>query len=138
MEHSYGDFLICDDKSLIQTDRVWELLSDTYWAKNYSKETIIKSIQNSFCVGVYKDEILIGFARCITDFATMYYLADVVIDDNYRGHGLGKALVKFITEHENFSSLIGITETKDAHGLYGQFGFKVSKGYAMRKHSDIT
>ena len=138
MEYKYGEFVISDDKSLIQADCVYELLSDTYWAKNYAKETVLKSIENSYCFGIYKDKRLIGFARCITDFFTIYYLADVIIDDNYRGHGLGKALVKFITEHEKFSSLIGVTETKDAHGLYEKFGFQISKGYAMRKHFNVT
>jgi len=126
-------YLISDDKNLIQTDRVYDLLSKTYWAEKRSKETILKSIENSVCFGIYKDNIQIGFARCITDFAVIYYLADVVIDDKYRGQGLGKALIKYITEHEKFSSLVGILETRDAHGLYEQFGFQTSKGFAMRK-----
>ena len=133
MEHKCEDFLISDDKSLIQTDRVCELLNKTYWAQTRSRETIVLSIENSFCFGVYKENVLIGFARCITDFAVMYYLADVVIDDDYRGQGLGKVLLKFITEHEKFSSLLGVLETRDAHGLYEQFGFQTSKGFAMRK-----
>jgi len=94
---------------------------------------VASSVENSFCFGIYKDNVLIGFARCVTDFSTLYYLADVVIDDRYRGKGLGKALTKFITEHEIFAPLLGILETKDAHGLYEKYGFETSKGFATRK-----
>jgi len=133
MELKYNGFLISDAKSLIQIDRVYELLKTTYWAETRSKETIALSIDNSYCFGVYKNDILIGFARCVTDFAVLYYLADVIIDNDYKGQGLGKALMKFITEHETFSSLLGVLDTRDAHGLYEQYGFKTSKGFAMRK-----
>ena len=134
MELRYNDFLLSDDKSLIQVDRVYELLKTTYWAEKWiTREIVVLSVENSFCFGVYKDTVLIGFARCVTDFSTLYYLADVVIDENFRGRGLGKVLTKFITEHEIFSPLLGITETRDAHGLYEKYGFKTSKGFAMRK-----
>lgn len=134
MELIYNDFLISDNKSLIQIDRVYELLKTTYWAEKWiTKEIVVLSVENSFCFGVYKDALLIGFARCITDYSTMYYLTDVVIDKSFRGQGLGKMLTKFITEHEIFSPLLGVTETKDAHGLYDKYGFKTSKGFAMRK-----
>lgn len=134
MELKYNDFLISDDKSLIQLDRVYELLKETYWAEKWiTREITASSVENSFCCGVYKDTVLIGFARCITDYSTLYYLTDVVIDENFRGQGLGKVLTEFITEHEMFSPLLGVTETKDAHGLYEKYGFKTSKGFAMRK-----
>ena len=134
MELKHNNFLISDDKSLIQIDRVYELLKNTYWAEKWiTREITALAVNNSFCFGVYKDTVLIGFARCVTDYSTMYYLADVVIDNNYRCQGLGKVLTKFITEHEIFSPLLGVTETKDAHGLYEKYGFQTSKGFAMRK-----
>ena len=134
MELKYNDFLISDDKSLIQVERVYELLKTTYWAEKWiTRDITALSINNSFCFGIYRDNILVGFARCVTDYATMYYLADVVIDDNFKGQGLGKALMEFITGHEIFLPLLGVLETKDSHGLYEKYGFKTSKGFAMRK-----
>ena len=134
MEIKYNDFFISDDKSLLQIDRVYSLLKSTYWAEKWiTREIVVLSIENSFCFGVYKHNVLIGFARCITDFSTMYYLTDVVIDENFRGQGLGKTLTKIITEHKIFSPLLGVIETKNAHTLYEKYGFKTSKGFAMRK-----
>ncbi|MCL2002862.1 MAG: GNAT family N-acetyltransferase [Oscillospiraceae bacterium] len=125
MELRYNDFLISDDKSLIQIDRVYELLKTTYWAKNRSKEIVDKTIENSLCFGVYKDDVLIGFARVITDYAAVYWLGDVVVDERYRGQEIGKALIDFITKHKQLESLLGLLGTKDASGLYEQFGFKI-------------
>lgn len=111
------------------------LLKTTYWANTRSLETIEKSMRNSSCYGVYLDEEkkLIGFARVISDDATTYYLCDVVIDPAYRGRGLGKALVSHIVSLPEYVGLRGLLLTKDAHGLYEQFGFETVNGRAMIK-----
>jgi GNAT superfamily N-acetyltransferase len=75
-----------------------------------------------------------GFARVVTDYGVLYYLCDVVVDENYRGQGLGKVLVEAIIEHEKLADLLGLLATKDAHSLYEKFGFQRDiKGTAMRK-----
>ena len=105
----------------------------TYWANARQRETIKKSIENSICFGIYADHKQIGFARCVTDYATMYWLADVIIDDQYRRLGLGKALVNSVVHHEQLKALVGILATNDAHGLYQQFGFQLTDGKYMRR-----
>ena len=111
------------------------LLKTTYWANKRSLETIEKSMRNSSCYGVYLDEgkKLVGFARVISDDATTYYLCDVVIDPAYRGRGFGKALVSHIVSLPEYAGLRGLLLTKDAHGLYEQFGFETVNGRAMVK-----
>ena len=111
------------------------LLKTTYWANKRSLETIEKSMRNSSCYGVYLDEEkkLVGFTRVISDDATTYYLCDVVIDPAYRGRGLGKALVSHIVSLPEYAGLRGLLLTKDAHGLYEQFGFETVNGRAMIK-----
>ena len=111
------------------------LLKTTYWANTRSLETIEKSMRNSSCYGVYLDEEkkLVGFARVISDDATTYYLCDVVIDAAYRGKGLGKALISHIVSRPEYAGLRGLLLTKDAHGLYEQFGFEAVNGRAMIK-----
>lgn len=83
---------IIEGADQINTDEVVKLLRTTYWANKRSKEQIRKSMDNSVCYGVYLDDEqkLIGFARVISDFATTYYLADVIIDPDYQHRGLGK------------------------------------------------
>ena len=136
MDLKYNEYLISDDKSLIQPERVHDLLSRTYWAGNRSKENVEKTIANSLCFGVYKDDVLIGFARVITDYAAIWWLGDVVIDENYRGQGLGKALMDFITKHEQLRHLYGLLGTRDADGLYEQYGFTLCDSIQMHRMPD--
>jgi len=134
MEWEFGEYRISNDKSLLPIERVKELLWNSYWANERSAEAIEKSIHNSDCYGVYKDKELVGFARVVTDHATVYWLCDVIVDEKHRGQGIGKNLVKRIVESGDYKDIRGILATKDAHGLYEQFGFgKAAEGRFMMK-----
>ena len=134
MQQMMDEFLISDDKTLIQPGRVWELLSKSYWAADRDLATIQKSIEHSLCFGVYHAGEQIAFARCVTDYATIYWLGDVIVDERYRGQGVGKALVAFVHAHESIKHLSGILATRDAHTLYERHGFVVvdEKRYMRR------
>ena len=133
MEIKFNEFLITDDKSKLQIDIITQMLNNSYWAENRTKEVIEKSIDNSICIGVYDKDKQIGFARCVTDYATVYWVCDVIIENDYRGQGLGKSLMEAIIEHKDLISLMGILGTKDAHGLYEQYGFFHDKDRFMRR-----
>ena len=117
----------------ISADEAFELLKTTYWANKRSREQVEKSMRNSVCYGIRLAEgrKLAGFARVITDWATTYYLCDVVIDEAYRGNGLGKALVSHIVSLPEYAGLRGFLFTRDAHGLYEHYGFERSEGRTM-------
>lgn len=60
LEMKYNGFLISNSKSLIQIDRVYQLLKTSYWAKKWiTKEIVALAVENSFCFGIYKDTTLI-------------------------------------------------------------------------------
>ena len=133
MEWKDGKYKISNDKSLLSVEKICELLSKSYWASKRPREVIEKSIDNSICYGVYYNEEQIGFGRIITDYVTTYYICDVILDEKYRGRGLGKKLIECMIEFEDFSDNYGILSTRDAHGLYQQYGFvKDDKGFMYR------
>ena len=133
MELKHKDYLISDDKSRLQIDKIAQMLNSSYWAENRTKEVIEKSIENSICIGVYDKNKQIGFARCVTDYATVYWLADVIIDADYRKQGIGKALVEAAINHDELKWCFGVLATNDAHGLYERYGFKLVPDKYMRK-----
>ena len=121
------------DQMLVED--VERLLKMTYWADKRSRETIEKAMRNSSCYGIYLDDEkkLVGFARVISDYATTYYLCDVIIDEAYRHQGLGKALVCYIESLPVYEGLHGLLKTRDAHDLYRKFGYEVATGRVMIK-----
>jgi len=128
-----NEYEISDDKKRLQLNILHELLKGTYWAKDRSIEVIEKSVVNSICYGVYLENIMVGFGRVVTDYATMYWVADIVIDEAHRGKGLGKALMNCIEENKDIEGLMGILATRDAHGLYQKYGFMQDPEKFMKK-----
>lgn len=131
-EQRRGEFLISTAKSKLDIETIHKFLVQSYWSPNIPREIVARAIENSFCFGIYSGtssrtshkERQIGFARVITDFATYAYLADVFVLEENRGQGLSKWLMQCIVEHPALQGFRRFTlATKDAHGLYAQFGF---------------
>ena len=127
-------YSIVDGSEKMNIDEVMRLLRMTYWADKRPAEQIEKSMQNSSCYGVRLDDRkLVGFARVISDYATTYYLCDVIIDTDYQHKGLGTALVSYIESLPEYAGLRVILITRDAHDLYRKFGYEVLNSRVMVK-----
>ena len=126
---------IIDGAEKMDIAEVMALLKQTYWADRRPVEQVRKAMEHSRCYGVYLEDAqkLAGFARVISDFATTYYLCDVIIDEACRGSGLGWALLSYIENLPEYQGLRGILITRDAHGLYEKFGYQTLNGRAMVK-----
>lgn len=120
-----NDYRISTDRSKLDLLLIHDFLKNSYWAKNISYEKVKKSIENSLCFGLFEKEKQIGFARVITDYSRIAYLADVFVLESYRKFGLGKWLVETLMKHPDLQDLTKwILVTKDAHELYRKFGFE--------------
>lgn len=134
-------YTISTDPSLINIDTVHIYLSQrSYWAEHVPREIVEKSIAYSLCFGIYDNVSQVGFARLVTDRATFAYLADVFVLEEYRGRGLSKWLMEVIHAHPELQTLRRwMLGTRDAHGLYEQFGWSVmnedTRKRFMQKHA---
>ena len=124
-EKSINNYLFSTDKKKMQLKVIHDYLSkESYWAQNMPIELIKESIAGSICFAIYFNNKQIAYARVITDNATFAYLADVFILEEHRGKGLSKELMRFILDHPSLKKLRRfMLATRDAHGLYKQFGF---------------
>ena len=129
------NYRIVDGSDKMKFEDVVRLLRMTYWADKRPIEKVEKSLRNSSCYGIYVDEAgkLVGFARVISDYATAYYLCDVITDKEYQHKGLGTALITYINSLPEFSGLRGVLITRDAQALYRKLGFEVMNDRAMVK-----
>lgn len=120
-----GGFEISTDPSRIDVELVHDFLSHSYWAQDRTRAVVERSIKNSLCFGVYRSTQQVAFARVITDRAVFAYLADVFVVPEFRGRGISKALVRAILDYPELEGLrVILLKTRDAHGLYSQFGFR--------------
>lgn len=125
-ECTRGDYIFSDDPARLDLDRIEAFIRQTYWASNRSRDNIERGIENSMSFGVYRidDGTQVAFARAVTDKISFAWLCDVFVDEAQRGAGIGKFLVEAILAHPDLQGLRRwILATRDAHGLYAQFGF---------------
>ncbi len=119
------DFTISTDPTKLNPEMVYHFLNkEAYWSKGIPYETFLKSIEHSLNFILLHKEKQVGFARIITDYATIAYLGDVFISSDYRGLGLSKCLIQSVMNCPELQGLRRwILLTQDAHELYRQFGW---------------
>jgi GNAT superfamily N-acetyltransferase len=141
-EYRRDGFLISTDQARLDLDVIHNFLTNCYWAKGIPREVVSRSIEHALCFGVYDENgAQVGFARVISDFATIAYVGDVFVLETRRGRGLGKWLMECIVAHPELQGLRRwILTTRDAHEVYAHVGFtpvKWPERYMELFHADV-
>jgi GNAT superfamily N-acetyltransferase len=126
MEWRRGEFEISTDPARVDMAAVHEFLSTrAYWSIGVPEDVLRRAIEGSLVFGIYRGREQVGFARVVTDRATFAWIGDVFVLESFRGQGLAKWLMACIVGHPELQGLRRwLLATRDAHGLYAQFGFK--------------
>jgi GNAT superfamily N-acetyltransferase len=123
--NSHGEITVSTDPALLDLDVIHGFLSRSYWAAGIPREIVDRALRHSLCFGAFEDGRQVGFARVISDYATYAYVSDVFALESHRGRGVGKCLMAAIVAHPELQGLRRWSlATRDAHGLYRQFGFR--------------
>ncbi len=127
-----GEFFVSTDRALLDLDFIHRFLSqESYWAKDIPYEKVRMAAEHSLNFGLYHrlgEEVRqAGYARVLTDYARIAYLADVFVDSEWRGKGLSRLLIDAVMVHPDLQTLKRwMLHTMDAHGLYRQYGWEVA------------
>jgi GNAT superfamily N-acetyltransferase len=113
------------DQARIDVAAAHAYLTHSYWSPGVSREIVARAIANSLCFAIrHEQDGQVAFARVVTDRATFAYIADVHVLEAHRGRGLSKRLMASLMAHPDLQGLRRmLLNTRDAHGLYKQFGF---------------
>lgn len=108
-------------------DTIHQYLSEVgYWSPGISRNQVERAMKGSLPFGLFHDGRQVAYARIVSDYTTFAYLADVFVIPDYQGKGLGKKLMTVIHAHPQLQGLRSWSlKTKDAQGLYRQFGWEV-------------
>ena len=128
MEIIHEGFSISTDRARLDLRFIHDYLSkESYWAQGMPFEKVVLAADHSMNFGLYHGDRQIGYARIVTDYARVAYLADVFVIGEFRGQGLSKWLVRQIMLHPDLKGLKRwMLHTRDAHGLYERFGWGVA------------
>jgi predicted GNAT family N-acyltransferase len=134
-------YLLSNDKSMLQLNRVHTFLKNSHWAATRPIDQINKSIVHSDCYGIYattQSNLQVAFARIVTDHATFAYLCDVYVDEAFRGQGLSKWMMEVIMANPSVNNYRRfVLATRDAHTLYEKFGFEVLSEAEQKRFMEI-
>ena len=130
-ETNHRGFQLSDDPQRFDLARGHRWIAEqSYWAQSIPLAVFEQAVRNSLVVGAYAaDGEMAAMARVVTDRATFGWICDVFVDRTARGRGLGKAIVAYIAAHPDLQGFRRMhLATRDAHGLYAQFGFTPLSG----------
>ena len=123
-----NDILFSSLNEDMDLDTIFNFVKNSYWGRSRTIEEQQIAVDNSINFGLFFNGNQIAYTRVMTDKVFFAYVLDFFVLENFQGKGLGKLLMSNVL---NFSSLKEIDKwmlaTKDAHGLYSQFGFEVVK-----------
>lgn len=125
MRRVLGDGIeLDDDRARVDVAAVHAFLSEeSYWAAGRAFAEVERLVrESSRVIGLYDGERQIGFARTVSDGASIAYLADVYVLPQWRGRGLGEQLVRASVEEGPYARTRWVLHTLDAHPLYRRFG----------------
>ena len=91
MDFENADYVISTDPARLDLAFLCRSLNASYWAQDRPRQVIEESLRHSLCFGLYRKTTgeQVGFARVVTDQATVSWVCDVLIDERFRGQGLG-------------------------------------------------
>jgi len=125
MHESAPPYELSDDPSRLDFETIYRFIAvESYWAKGVPRDVQQRAVANSINFGIYTADAMVAYARVVSDRATFGWLCDVYVDREHRGRGLSKWLMRCVLAHPELQGLRRwMLGTRDAHGLYAQFGF---------------
>ncbi len=69
------------------------------------------------------DGLLVGVSRAISDFAYCTYLADLAVDQQFQGRGIGRELIRRTHEAAGLDTTLILLAAPKAQSYYPHIGF---------------
>jgi GNAT superfamily N-acetyltransferase len=130
----------------IEPDRLPQLLglfSSAWWMADRAPDDVTQMLRESDLVLSLihqPTDRLVGFTRVLTDYTYLAMVLDVVVSDDFRGSGLGAALMDAVIQHPRLTGVrsIELVCQPDLVPFYRRWGFTDAVGGSrlMRRTTD--
>jgi GNAT superfamily N-acetyltransferase/nitroimidazol reductase NimA-like FMN-containing flavoprotein (pyridoxamine 5'-phosphate oxidase superfamily) len=122
-----GESVLCVAPDAEDAERVARMLKGLYWTLDLSHECLREAQLGSAAWVVARAREggeVVASARAVSDGARFAYVLDVIVREDLRGQGYGRALMRLLLSHPRVrgAQRIGL-RTRDAAAVYTPFGF---------------
>ncbi|AOT71299.1 GNAT family N-acetyltransferase [Geosporobacter ferrireducens] len=109
----------------VDYNRLIDLFNQVGWRdKTNDRDRLKAMVDNSqIVVTAWDEDVMVGSARCTTDYVFNGQINNVVVDAEYRRKGIEKALINKILEHSNQVTYMLRGDTRN-EGFYRRLGFE--------------
>ena len=126
-------------------DQIVELYkAGGWWLEHYSADSVDNLIKGSFAFAVAVERAsrrAVGMGRAISDGTSDAWLQDIVVLKEFRGRGIGRAIVAKLLDHclSNGLVWVGLVAEPGSKRLYEPLGFEALPGEPMvhRRKPDV-
>ena len=115
----------------LPVEAVQRLLKQTEWAANRSDEYVAEMLLRSVCASAWSDDMMVGFARAVTDNIYRAFIEDVVVDDDIRGRGIGGGLIHALLNHLHHVEEVCLFCEDGLVTYWANFGFEPVSNNAL-------
>lgn len=111
-----------------QSDVDWPQLSELYriapLAEKSPNDLKLVFSNSRYKCFVYENEMIVGAGRVLADGRDCAYICDVAVHPDYQGRGLGKQIVRKLTDFSTGHKKIILYANPGKEGFYSKLGFK--------------
>jgi len=106
-----------------------DLFLSVKWESGQYPEKLIVAMENSSTVfSAWDNEKLIGLINALDDRVMTVYIHFLLVNPDYQGRGIGKELLRLITDkYSDYLRIVLIADEKEV-GFYQNSGFAIAQG----------
>jgi len=117
---------------IFQSKELQGLFCSVKWESGQHPEKLVIAMQHSDSVfSAWDGEKLVGLVNALDDGIMTAYVHFLLVDPEYQGQGIGRALLHLVTDkYKDYLRIVLVSDEKET-GFYENSGFELAKVAAM-------
>ncbi|XZG69009.1 GNAT family N-acetyltransferase [Chitinibacteraceae bacterium HSL-7] len=128
------------DLTTMDWPRVTRWLASSYWSPGISEHFVRQgAAASTVVIGAFVAGQQVAYARAVSDTVRFCYLADVFVDERWRGQGVAKELLDALMAHPKIRHVVScylLTATPEVYHGRGFEAYPTPERFMIRRNPD--